>query len=307
MKFTRIYRDPVIKKIIWTPGTVCNYRCSYCYPHDHDGKYKWPKTYDRLIEFVNEWRGHDPLTIDILGGEPTLWPKFKDFCHDLVNSSPNLTRIMFSSNGSRSLRYWQEFDAPVDSLGLSFHPEYADIEHFLKVIELLHERYQVWVYLMLVPPHLDTVKKLFEELKRFKVNATVNSIVSISELHAGVVGNDPEYEKFAAGAHLRQSEIFNGIPYGTYITDGIQTTRIQTQDLINTKQDAFKGWDCYIGRDTLNIKPNGDVYGSSCASGPCYGNIYSQEKIVIPNIPFSCPHNFCGCGTDIEIEKIKVK
>lgn len=306
MKFTRIYRDPVVKKIVWKPGTICNYRCSYCYPHDHDGKYKWPKTYDKLIEFATEWRGDAPLTLDILGGEPTLWPKFQEFCHDLYNSSTSFTKIIFSSNGSRSLRYWKEFDAPVSSLGLSFHPEHASIEHFLNIIELLHEKYQIWVYLMLVPPYLDTIKKLFNELKRFKVNASVMSVVSISESHSGVVGNDPEYEKFAADAFLKQSEIFNGVPYKTYITDGIETKPINIQHLINTKQDAFKDWNCYMGKDTLNILPNGDVYGSSCASGPCYGNIFSQEKIVIPDDPFRCPHDFCGCGTDVEIEKIKV-
>jgi MoaA/NifB/PqqE/SkfB family radical SAM enzyme len=305
MKFTRIYRDPVIKKIVWKPGTVCNYRCSYCYPHDHDGKYGWPNDYTRLIEFVNEWRGTDPLTLDILGGEPTLWPKFKEFCHDLVDSSKSFTRIIFSSNGSRSLRYWKEFDAPVGSLGLSFHPEHANVEHFLNVVELLHEKYQVTVYLMLVPPHLDIIKKLFEDLKRFKVNATVMSVVSISNSHSGIVGNDPEYEKFATNAYFRQSEIFKGIPYRTYISDGTETKPVETQYLINTKQDAFKGWNCYMGKDTLNILPNGDVYGSSCSSGPCYGNIYSLEKIIIPEAPFKCPHDFCGCGTDVEIEKSK--
>lgn len=306
MNFIKIYRDPPIKKIVWTPGNVCNYHCSYCSSTNHDGQYRWPAEYRRIIDFMNSWRDNGPLTLDILGGEPTLWPKFKDFCNDLINGSPDIVKIIFSSNGSRTLRYWKEFDAPISSLGLSFHPEYADINHFLNVVEILHEKYHVMVYLMLVPPYLEVIKNLFEDLKKFKVNATVMSVVSqVENSHSGIIGNDPEYEKFASVAYFRQSTLYNGHMYKTYITDGNDTNPIETQYLINTKQDAFKNWHCNMGGDTLNIHPNGDVYGSSCSSGPCYGNIFSNKKIIMPNDPFICPHEYCGCGTDVEIEKWK--
>jgi MoaA/NifB/PqqE/SkfB family radical SAM enzyme len=306
MNFIKIYRDPVIKKIVWTPTTVCNYKCSYCPTESHDGKYRWPDDYSRVINFINAWRGDDPLTLDILGGEPTLWPDFTKFCQDLVDSSPHFTKIIFSSNGSRTLRYWKEFNAPISSLGLSYHPEYENSEHFLNVVKILHEKYQVQVYLMLVHPYLEQIKKMFNALKEYKVSAIIMSVVSkVNYDHSGVITSTPEYQDFAENNFFEQSLPFKGIPYRTYITDGVEVSPVRTQQLINSKQDAFKGWDCYVGYDTLNIHPNGDVYGSTCAASPCLGNIYTLEKIEQPSAPIKCPFDYCGCGTDIEIKKSK--
>lgn len=308
MKFNYIYRYPVIKKIVWTPTTVCNYHCSYCPSGSHDGKYRWPENYTSIIEFINQWRGDAELTLDILGGEPTLWPEFSKFCSELVNSSPAFTKIIFSSNGSRSLRYWAEFDAPVSKIGLSFHPEYKNEEHFINVVKLLHEKYHMEVFLMLIPPYIDLVKSVYESLKEFKVKCTVMSVVekTVND-HSGIINPLEEYEEFSKNGFFDNSLPFKGTPYQTFIADNDQVlSPINPQHLINTQQDNFKGWDCYVGRDTLNIHPNGDVYGSSCSVGPCYGNIHDQKKIEIINSPIKCPYEYCGCGTDIEIEKKNV-
>jgi MoaA/NifB/PqqE/SkfB family radical SAM enzyme len=306
MKFIKIYREPVIKKVVWTVTTVCNYNCSYCPEDLHDSKYRWPENYQPIIELVNKWRGDSPVTLDILGGEPTLWPKFTDFCNDIVSSSDQFTKLIFSSNGSRSIRYWEDFNAPISSLGLSFHPEEADVEHFLKVVETVDKKYPVTVWLMLSYPHLELIKHVFERLKQFNVTVRVMSVVGkINNAHQTILNDLTEYKDFSLSAKLNQSLPFRGPPYRSYATDGIEIIPIDTQDLINLKQDAFKGWSCYVGKDTLYISPSGDVSGSSCSVGPCYGNVFQSTDIKLPTLPVTCPYDYCGCGTDIEIEKHK--
>lgn len=305
MNINRIFRHPVIKKIVWTPTTVCNYSCSYCPSWSHDGKYRWPKEYKNLIKFINTWRNDSELTIDILGGEPTLWPDFHIFCDDIIKSSSHFTKIIFSSNGSRSLRYWEEFSAPVTNIGLSFHPEFADIDHFINVVNVLHNRYPLTIYLMLVYPHLECIKSIYEKLKDYNVNVTIMSVVNkTTNDHSGIISKFQEYDDFAKTTFTNKSILPEKmLYYRTYVSDGIDEIPIKVQNFINEGKDKFKGWDCFMGRDTLNIHPNGDIYGSSCSSGPCYGNINNLDLINISNSPFVCPHEYCGCGTDVEIEK----
>jgi MoaA/NifB/PqqE/SkfB family radical SAM enzyme len=305
MKFIKIYREPVIKKVIWTVTTVCNYSCSYCPSDLHDGKYRWPENYRPIIDLINKWRD-GPITIDILGGEPTLWPKFTDFCKDITNSSPHFTKLIFSSNGARSLRYWRDFDAPISSLGLSFHPEEADVDHFLKVVETLHNRYPLTIWLMLSYPHLDLIKKVFEELKKFKVKVRVMSVVGKeNNIHSTILTDLPEYTDFSVSSKLDQALPFRGPPFRTFASDGIESIAIDPQDLINRKEDAFKGWNCYVGSDTLYITPEGNVTGSSCSVGKTYGNVFTDQNISITTAPIKCPYDYCGCGSDVEILKHK--
>ena len=305
MNFNRIYRDPVIKKIVWTCTTYCNYNCSYCPSSLHDNKHRWPSNYQSVIDFINTWRKGSPVTLDILGGEPTLWPKFEQFCNDVINSSEHKTKIIFSSNGSRTLNYWRKFNAKVTNLGLSFHPEEADIDHFEAVVEELSNRYNLQIWLMLSYPHLDIVKEMYNRLEKYNIDITVYSVVDF-ENKTGKITNKAEYQEFSENYSKRVQRNSVVLPYMLYKTDGVTTEPVDEQFLINSNQSAFKGWKCFVGRDTLYIQPNGDIFGSSCGASKCYGNIHNPSEINITAEPVICPYKYCGCGTDVEIEKVNV-
>lgn len=305
MNLIKIYNEPAVKKVVWTATTYCNYDCSYCPETLHDNKYRWPDDYSKVINFVNKWRGNSPLILDILGGEPTLWPNLHNFCKDFKDSSTHDTKIIFSSNGARSIRFWKEFEVPVDSLGLSFHPEEAKVDHFLQVVGVLHERYPLTVYLMLSHPNLNIVRDVFEKLKSFKVKVRVMLIVEKLTLsHSGIVDDLSEYYEFSENK-IDQALPPRGLRYRTYASDGDSVFPIQTQDLINKKLDAFENWNCFVGKDSIYIDQTGNVTGSCCLAGKIYGNIYKDSNFDIPTEPIKCPYKFCGCGSDIEIEKYK--
>jgi len=287
------------KKIVWISTTVCNYSCSYCSPNLHDGKYRWVDDYSKIVQMINDFRKESPLVLDIMGGEPLLWPKFQEFCKTVLASSQQKTSIQFTSNGSRSLRYWKTFDAPVDTLGLSFHPEFAKEEHYLNFLPHLHKKYNVKIFLMLPPGYLDRISKFYKDIKNSNLEVDV-AIKLIKDNRGGglIPGYTQEYHEFSTNRIWKSKVDIIDTSYPLY--NGVRFT---PQNLVNTGKDMFEGWKCNLGIDRLSIEPNGDVYGSTCYITAPYGNIYNDQPIQLPNSPTVCTRKFCGCGADVSIGK----
>jgi len=289
---------PQWKRITYTCTTVCNYSCSYCTEYHYNGKYRWTEDYTSLLNLSNEFRKYRPLIFDIMGGEPTLWPKLHEFCDDLVNSSKQPTAIIFTTNGSRTLNYWKKFNAPIDELGFSFHPETASEDHFIEVFEELHTRYRISCVLMMPPSQFEKIKKFYNRLLESKLLINVR-IKLIADWHNGT-GILPTYTtemlEFAK-IKFSRSKIRSIIRYD-FLVDGEKTTT--SEHLINSSNNYF-GWKCNMGLDNLNIEPNGNIYGATCKIVKPYGNIYSTYKL--PTAPEICTKTSCVCGTDVQIYK----
>lgn len=291
------------KRIVWTTTTVCNFACSYCAPNLHDGKYRWPDSYDKILAMISKFRGDAPLIFDVMGGEPTLWPEFQEFCKELAVSSTNKTSIQFTSNGSRTLRYWNAFDAPVDMLGFSFHPQFANEEHMFAVLRSLHLRYNTKIFLMTPPGYLERMSKFYDELEASELMTDVAIKLIKDNMGGGLIaGYTDEYHEFASKRISRSKHNkIKVIDTSDVLLDG---EKISPQTLINTKRDMFEGWKCNIGIDRLAIEPNGDVFGSTCYVTKSYGNIYDIDNVKLPIEPTVCIRKYCGCGADISIPKV---
>ena len=86
---------------------VCNYECSYCADYHNDGSSGWPNSFEPYKKFIDEVKARNPYVyLEILGGEPTLWPKFQEFIDYMRQDG---IFIEYSSNASRTLRYWNQF------------------------------------------------------------------------------------------------------------------------------------------------------------------------------------------------------
>lgn len=292
---------PQWKFVTWTCTTTCTYSCSYCTPEHHNGKYRWIDDYSTILEFTNNFRQGFPLVFDIMGGEPTLWPKLNNFCNDLVKHSDQTTAITFTTNGNRSLNYWKKFTAPIDVLGFSFHPEFSDENHFLEIFSELHQRYRVLCYILMRPQDYERSKMFFKKLDDSGLE--INVIVKlISDWHHGT-GIIPGYTEEMIDFSLKQlfkTKIKSKKNF-TLTLDGEET---DVRTLINSKRNNYYGWNCYAGRDYVNIGPDGKVSGSSCGLNDNYGNIYNGT-VNIPKTSMICTKQYCSCGTDLEIFKVK--
>lgn len=292
---------PQWKFMTWTCTTTCTYKCSYCTPEHHDGKFRWIDDYSSIIEFTNNFRKGFPLVFDIMGGEPTLWPDLNSFCNDLVNYTDEVTAITFTTNGNRTLNYWKKFTAPIDELGFSFHPEFSNEDHFLEIFSELHTRYRVLCYILMRPQDFEKSKNFFQKLNGS--NLEINVVVKlISDWHNGtgiIPGYTDEMIEFSLKS-ISKTKIKSKKDFMLTVNGQEQDVRL----LINSKQNNYLGWECYAGRDYLTIGPDGIVSGSTCGLNSNYGNIY-DGTVVVPTNPIICTKNYCTCGTDLEIYKVK--
>ena len=76
--------------------------------------------------------------------------------------------------------------------------------------------------------------------------------------------------------------------------------------LIVDKTNHWRDWNCYIGLDSLYIRPNGDIkVGSDCNPDYIIGNYLKSDDIRWPQKPIRCNYDACFCGADMATRKIK--
>jgi MoaA/NifB/PqqE/SkfB family radical SAM enzyme len=138
----------------WCLGNTCNYECSYCPSALHDGSKRWPdpQVIKKFISKVKNHYFHKNIYFEFTGGEVTMYKHFIDickFCRDMD------VKVGLISNGSRTIRYWEENKQYFDHVCLSFHPEHADDTHFIDVVKCLNNDVRTHVNIMMSPEKFD--------------------------------------------------------------------------------------------------------------------------------------------------------
>ena len=135
-------QDKDLLQIRFFPTDFCNYNCSYCFS-DLQNKYRYPKNTDlvinnfrRIFNFYHKNFNKTKIQLIISGGgEPTLWPDLERFCKKLKESHNVIIQLI--SNGSRTIRWWEKNSHYFDSVVLSCHNEFVDIDHYIEVADTL--------------------------------------------------------------------------------------------------------------------------------------------------------------------------
>jgi len=123
----------------WQVGIRCNYDCMYCSPDWHDDhsrhhdldtlKEAWTKIYDRT-EYLRL-----PYKIAFTGGELTTNKYFLPFLEWLrSNYNDRLFKLMLTTNGSATLKYYQKMFQFVDNITFSTHSEHINEKKFFDMI-----------------------------------------------------------------------------------------------------------------------------------------------------------------------------
>lgn len=130
--------------ITWNVGTRCNYDCMYCPTALHDNTSRYPN----LALLQQRWQSiysktsskNLPYKISFTGGEVSSNKSFLPLLEWLHNNyRNNIFKILVTSNGSASLRYYTRLFELVDNLSLSFHSEHADENKFFSQVIALHK------------------------------------------------------------------------------------------------------------------------------------------------------------------------
>jgi molybdenum cofactor biosynthesis enzyme MoaA len=300
-------------------SNICNYKCWYCFPGSNEGTHRWPKlntivdNLSHLLDYYKVNLGKKKFHLHVIGGEPTLWSEFEDFVNHFKKNY-NCT-ITMSSNGSRTLRWWEEHGQNFDEVMLSCHHESVDVTHISSVAEILYKK-KVWTTAMVLmdPREWDRCVNIVEELKK---NNSGWPITAVEIYHATVTYTDDQ-KKYISKSLKKFPNIFyylkskkNEYKNTTvYYNDG-KSKKVDVNWLSLNDMNKFYGWSCNIGIDTLYINNDGAV---TAACGEFLYNLKYKFNIFESNfkekfkpilIPTTCYQKSCHCQPEINCRKEK--
>lgn len=293
----------------WCLGSTCNFSCSYCPTNLHDGSHPWHNS-QNVKDFVQKIKAIHPeknIYFEFTGGEVTLNKDFIDICKFCTESG---VKVGFISNGSRTLRWWEENKTYFDTVMLSFHSEFADPDHFCKVVEILHEQVRVHVNVMMKSENWQKCIDLANKVKDIG-----NCSIALQPLAHQLSGDLFDYPADQLDTLSRQHELITGkVKYTkafdvyrgamkTINTDGTTTART-AHSFISKNTNNWEGWDCYAGVEQLIVDMDGSVWRGWCRVGGRIGKI-SDPNLVLPSEPVVCNKNRCHCNYDIMSTKIR--
>ena len=276
---------------------VCNYRCSYCDDYHRDGSDRWRddwRPYFELIERIK--KNNKYLYVEVLGGEPTLWPKFQDFVDTI---SEDNVFVEFSTNASRTLNYWKKFRTHRAFAFLSWHYESADDDHFYKVAEIMQDKASVSIPLMIIPENFERAKKLFYRLTDLNVEITPK----FTRTKIGGTNyfeyTDEQREWIKNNKHNKMKDF--GIDWTFPRMLHYDGQPISFMKVLDQNLHKFKGFTCTAGIRRLFVESNGNVLRCTKRVGGSLGNLF--DTYTLPDEPIVCDYNACPCKLDAIVEK----
>jgi uncharacterized radical SAM superfamily Fe-S cluster-containing enzyme len=78
---------------------------------------------------------------------------------------------------------------------------------------------------------------------------------------------------------------------------------LSVDQTIALKINTYKGWQCAAANESLYIDYDGFIYVGNCRVDGPIGSIY--DGFALPKGWITCPREYCGCGADILIPKVK--
>jgi organic radical activating enzyme len=255
----------------------------------------------------------EKFELNLLGGEPTMWPELADFVRNLKAEYGDDLIIGMTTNGSRTLRWWQENGKMFDKILISCHPETVDAEHISQVADLLYDqRTFTDVTVLMDPTQWNTCLEIIDTLK----NSNRRWSIQTSQL----VGTDSVYseeqQRFLKKYLKRMPNLWwmwrytKHFNYKTKLIDkNKKTLSVSKNYLLINDLNHFKGWECDIGIENINISFTGDI--SSACGEFLYRydfkyNLYDKDfiaKFNPSNVSAICTRDSCFCQYEINTSK----
>jgi len=269
-------------KVYYELGNLCNYKCWYCFPGSNDGTEPWPdaeKVKKGLESLINHYNSSDlvnDIEIIFLGGEPTLWRHLSEVVEYLKTRCK--VRLVMTTNGSRTLRWWREYGHYFDNINISIHHESVDIDHIIEVGRILHEQKVMFnTNVLMDHTNWDKCMDLYNKL----MISTPKWPVLVKPLHIdGVYHYNEEQNNFLKKQLKRWPAIsrvwmyLTRLPrkkYKAIFSDGTSEAVDNPNYFGMHLYNRFKGWECNVGVNILFINFKGDIHGN------CGQNLYGKE------------------------------
>lgn len=287
----------------WCLGNSCNFECSYCPSGLHDGSKRWPdpETIKNFILKVKQRHPNKTLYFEFTGGEVTLYKHFIDICKFCTE---NNVKVGLISNGSRTIRYWEENKQYFDHVCLSFHPEFADPKHFVEVVKLLHNDLRTHVNIMMSPVKFDECYAIADKIKDLGnlsialqplIHDFGDTLYDYTEDQKSVFENQHDL----IVKHIEFTKSFDYYRGAMRAVNAEGKSRVfSAQKFISEKSNDWSGWKCYSGVEQLIVDMDGKIFRGWCKVGDAIGHI-GDEDLNLPMDPVLCNKTMCHCNFDI--------
>lgn len=276
---------------------VCNYSCSYCSDFHRDGSYRWPEDWTPYLNFINDLKQRNRyLYIEVLGGEPTVWPAFQDFVDTISDDN---VFVEFSTNASRTLRYWEQFRTHRAFVFLSWHYEQTDDDHFYRVAEIMQHKASVSIPLMVVPDNYDRAVALYERLKGLNVEITPKFTRTSIHGHDYFAYTDSQRAWIQNNYYNKMRDF--GLDWAVPRNLHFDGDRRKFMTVLDQGLHRFQGYTCTAGIKRFSVDPNGDIKRCTKRVGGVIGNLFTGY--TLPDAPIVCNYAACPCKLDAIVEK----
>jgi organic radical activating enzyme len=313
-KIIEIFQEkPNFFHIDFLINNICQNHCWYCEPNLYNGS-NHHFSDEELFSFIdklNDQLKNKKVHIAFSGGEPTLYPKFIE----LVQQMKTLGwTVGLTSNGQRTARYFSELAPHCAYIAMSYHSEFAK-DDWMNTVLAAAEHTQVLVRVMMDPYNWDHCYNKFNEFA-----ASPNLAVEAVRLYRhegmslGSTGKDVGYTAeqdtwLNAVSRIErknwiQTEVNTTNAYAKFNDNEIK--KINTIDLVNSKQNSFVGFECDIGKTSLFINYNGMVKKGNCMQDGWLGHFNDIDLNAILHSKTKCHQLYCYCGVDVNVPKRKI-
>tara|TARA_S200000501_G_scaffold247123_1_gene231526 strand:+ start:7182 stop:8144 length:963 start_codon:yes stop_codon:yes gene_type:complete len=302
--------------IVWQVSNLCNYRCDYCNEGNWSGSHKnldlnnvisgLEKIYDYYLD-----HNYKLLKIFFSGGEPTYWKPFIDVIKHAKETKFDYVQIAVNTNFSTRKNWWEKNWELFDDVVASYHPEFANDDHFIENYLFLQDKINyLCARMMMHESYWDKVLAFKKKLQDMATNFRIEYVPIFDELAPSTnpynykdktkeewlkINN---YEEHISTRLLSKHSMSSIELYDNNITKDLNSNRIVAEN-----NNFFQGWKCYLP-ESIFINVAGNISLGSCGVSNSIGNLYTTFNF--PNDEYViCPKNHCHCGTDICITKFK--
>jgi MoaA/NifB/PqqE/SkfB family radical SAM enzyme/glycosyltransferase involved in cell wall biosynthesis len=253
---------------------ACNFKCEYCYQVDNEGhRLKGifeQENIDKLIEFMDRLEGKS--RVNLVGGEPFVYPYLNEFAKKLVNKGhlPNMIT---------------NFSAPFEK-----------IESFLDIVKNQLYGFSISIHIS----QWNNINNLYSKLQKlveykrshnYEWHILLSCVITEENFDKAI-----EIEKYINdnfGLHIMfQRVYYNGV-YHIY-SDRIE--KYFKEHNLDVKEEKannidFYGRYCWAGSKFFYIEYNGEVhrcYTNQYGKYGVLGNVSNYRHVKISKMPFPC-------------------
>lgn len=258
----------------WDLHYTCNYRCPYCW---WDGRWlelakknRYCSVEELLKPWMNIYNRYGPAHIELLGGEPFLYPNFKQ----LVKELSQMHTIGITTNLSVKVAdLVKETDRSKVSITGTFHPLFANFDDFLRNAVILKEdgrNNSVWY--LAYPPQIKLMNYYKE---KFNARGIKLAAMTFWGIHKGIA--------YPQG-YTAEEKAFLKPFLGEREGEKFQLEAKKTKDRL-----------CRAGQIYASIKSDGEVYRCGGSSAEFIGNFFNQGFKMLDE-PLPCRSESCPCN-----------